>query len=149
MSTNPYSAYLESSVLTAAPLQLVHLAYQGTIEAVMRARRHLADGNIPERAQAITKAQLILVELTRSLDLTRGGEVAKQLSSLYDYMLRRLREANFEQKDEPLADVQRLLETLGEAWRELATPETAIATAASASPWATMTESSPRVDFSL
>lgn len=149
MSTSPYSAYLESSVLSAAPLQLVHLAYEGAINAVIEARRHLADKKIHERSKAITKVQLILIELTRALDFQRGNEVAKRLASLYDYMLNRLAEANLKQAEEPLAEVQQLLTTLGEAWKELATPETSVATAAAASPWNTSTDAAPRLSYSL
>ncbi len=150
MSTSPYGAYLESSVLSAAPLQLVHLAYEGAIKAIIEARGHLAAKRIHERSTAITRVQLILIELNRALDFQRGTEVATRLASLYDYMLKRLAEANFKQAEEPLAEVQELLTTLDEAWKELATPESSVATAAGANPWNTSAaEAAPRVSYSF
>ena len=135
---NPYAAYLESKVMTASPLQLVHLAYQGAIDAIMEARGHLAAGRIRERGRAITRAQQIIVELLCSLDRKKGGELSTRLGGLYKYMRRRLTEAHIQQVDEPMAEVQQLLETIDEAWKELLAADTAaaaVATAGAGSPW--------------
>src|SRR5689334_16899956 len=99
MSSNPYSAYLETQVLTASPLQLVRLAYDGIMQSIADARQHLAGGRIRERSQAITKALDLLTELVRGIDFERGGELSLQLARLYDYMQRRLIEANARQMD--------------------------------------------------
>ena len=120
---NPFGAYLESKILSASPLELVALAYEGAIEAVRLARVCLAEKRIFDRSSAITKAQLIIGELQRSLDFKSGGDLSVQLARLYDYMQRRLIEANFQQADAPLAEVENLLETVFESWRELANQE--------------------------
>ena len=75
-----------------------------------------AKGEIRERSRSISRAIGILMKLTATLDHSRGGEIALQLARLYDYMLRRLNEANLRQTDEPLAEVLALLSTLTEAW---------------------------------
>lgn len=116
MTYNAHDAYLESRILSAAPLELVRLLYQTATGAVREARRQLEAGNIVERSRAISKASEVLLELTASLDFERGGEIAPRLAQLYDYMLRRLTEANFKQIDVPLAEVLALLATVGEAW---------------------------------
>ncbi|MDQ2950053.1 MAG: flagellar export chaperone FliS [Acidobacteriota bacterium] len=126
MSSNPFAAYQETKVLSASPVQLIHLAYEGAIEAIAEARGHLAGKRIHERARAITRVQLILTELQSSLDFNKGGDVSVQLDRLYDYMQRRLMEANFKQIEEPLAEVQGLLETLGSAWKEIAATGTTV-----------------------
>jgi len=145
MASNPYSAYLESQVLSASPLQLVVLAYDGAIEAVRSARIHLANKQIFERSRAITKAQCILTELQNSLDHQQGGDLAKQLDRLYRYMQSRLREANFGQVEEPLADVEKLLETLAGSWRQIASAENSANAALQNAAWAE--ESSDAVVF--
>src|SRR5579864_22431 len=126
MSSNPFAAYQETKVLSASPVELIHLAYEGAIEAIGEARNHLAGQRIHERARAITRVQLILTELQSSLDFNKGGDVSLRLGRLYDYMQRRLTEANFKQIEEPLAEVQSLLETLGSAWKEIAATGTAV-----------------------
>jgi flagellar secretion chaperone FliS len=116
MWNSGHDAYLESRVLTANPVELVHMLYQGCIQAVREARYHLEAGRIADRCREINKACAILIELGASLDFERGGEVSRRLAPLYDYMQRRLVEANFQQADAPLAEVLELMTTLGEGW---------------------------------
>ena len=123
MWNNGHDAYLESRVLSADPIELVNMLYQGCMQAVREARLHLAEGRIAERSREITKACQIVIELAVSLDHERGGEISRRLALLYDYMHRRLLEANMRQSDEPLADVLGLLSTLSDGWEGIRTPE--------------------------
>jgi flagellar protein FliS len=108
--------YLEDQILGADPLELVCLLYRGTIESVRCARTCVAENRIADRGRAISKALAILVQLSGSLDHTVGNPLSRNLAELYDYMQRRLLEANLQQKAEPLAEVEGLLATLSEAW---------------------------------
>ena len=132
MWTDGHDAYLEGRVLTADPIELVNLLYQACTEAVRGARRHLAEGRIAERSREINKAYEIVVELGTSLDHERGGEISQRLALLYDYMLRRLLDANMQQTDAPLAEVLGLLSTLSEAWAGIRKPQD---TPVGESPW--------------
>jgi len=116
MSHHAHDAYLESRILSADPVELTRLLFQACAGAVRDARRHLHSGEIRERSNAISKACEILFELEHSLDFARGGEISRKLGQLYDYMQRRLIDANCRQMDEPLAEVLRLLTTLAEGW---------------------------------
>lgn len=122
MRNNPFQHYVDNEILTADPIKLVQMLYRGATEAVDEARAALSRGRIKERAQAITKAVEILAELTIALDHGQGGELSANLAALYDYMQRRLLEANHEQSDAPLAEVERLLGTLSEAWEGVQAP---------------------------
>ena len=133
MFQSAHDAYLESRVLSATPLELVNMLYQGAIGAVQDARHHLAGGKIAERSRAISRACGILMELTAALNHEAGGELGARLAALYDYMQRRLLEANFQQADPPLGEVLGLLTTLAEAWTEISRP--APPPAAEVSPW--------------
>jgi flagellar protein FliS len=119
MYQNAHETYLEGRIASADPLELVGLLYQGASGAVRDARRHLSDGDIAARSRAISKAYDILTELTVTLDHTTGGDLSRRLEQLYDYMQRRLLDANFQQADAPLVEVLALLATVGEAWDEL------------------------------
>ena len=123
MWNSGHDAYLESRVLTADPIELVNLLYQACTQAVREARRHLAEGRSAERSRQINQAGAILIELSTALDHARGGEISQRLALLYDYMQRRLLEANMQQSDAPLADVLGLLSTLSEAWAGIQNPE--------------------------
>jgi flagellar protein FliS len=124
--TNGLGAYLEQTVLSANPLELVRMLYSAAISEVSDARRHLAAGEIQARSNAISKTCEILGELTGSLDQNAGGEIAINLAQLYDYLQHRLIAANFQQKDEPLAEVLSLLSTLDAAWRAVRLPQSAV-----------------------
>ena len=113
---NANDRYLEARVLSASPMELVRLLYGAAIQSVREARRHLAQGDIRQRSREISRAMEIAVELSGALDLERGGAVAERLAALYDYIQRRLFEANLEQQDAPLAEVLGLFETLQQAW---------------------------------
>src|SRR5271157_3097509 len=123
MWNSGHDAYLESRVLAADPVELVSLLYQACTQAVREARCYLAAGQIAERSREINKACAIVIELATSLDHERGGEISQRLALLYDYMERRLLQANMQQSDAPLADVLGLLTTLSEAWAGVRQPE--------------------------
>jgi flagellar secretion chaperone FliS len=110
------NVYLESRVLAADPIELVRLMYQAAIDAVRNARQRLAEGDIAGRSRSISKACDILIELNSVLDHARAGDISQRLAQLYDYMQRRLLEANMRQEDASLAEVLGLLVTLSEAW---------------------------------
>ncbi len=117
----PQDAYLESQVLTADPMELVRMLYRAARAATRIANAHLAAGHIAERSRQISKAHAILSQLAVTLDHVRGGALSRNLLELYDYMQRRLLEANLGQKAEPLAEVERLLTTLLEGWDRIGT----------------------------
>jgi len=119
MSIQAYKNQQDWDILGASPLELVRALYRGALQAVRTARACLVSGQIRERSAAITKACMIVQELTVSLNKEAGGEVAANLAELYVYIHKRLGDANVEQSDAPLAEVERLLATLLEAWCEL------------------------------
>ncbi|MBL8242476.1 MAG: flagellar export chaperone FliS [Bryobacterales bacterium] len=125
MSIQAYKTQQDWDVLGASPLELVRMLYRGAIQSIRLARTSLANGQIRERSAAITKACAIVQELTVSLDKDAGGEVAANLAELYIYIHRRLGDANIEQTDAPLAEAEKLLSTLLDAWSQLEeqTPE--------------------------
>jgi flagellar protein FliS len=108
--------YIEQKILNADPIELIRILYQHGILSIREAREHLRAGRIAERAKCINRAWAVLLELNISLRPEAAPEVASRLSDLYCYMMRRLTTANFEQKDEPLAEVLGLMTTLSEAW---------------------------------
>lgn len=130
-------AYLENRVLSADPLELVRLLYQAALTAVRDARQALVAGEIAARSRAISKACEIVIALNSALDHSRGGEISQRLAALYDYILRRLLDANLQQSDAALAEVLGLLSTLAEGWAEARVPSEA---SAAASPWAAPAE---------
>lgn len=113
--------YVQNSVETEDPLDLVCLLYAKAIERLKAARKHMERREIPQRATAIALASQIVLELQTSLDAEQGGEIALNLARVYDFIQEQLAEANAQQKTAPLDVSLRLLETLYEGWQECRT----------------------------
>ena len=116
MRTKAYQNYLEEEVLAASPLKLIQVLYGAAVDSIGSARRYLQQGNIRARSSAIGKAMAIVTELSLALNHGQGGELSGNLAELYGYVQTLLIRANTEQIDAPLAEAERLLSTLGEAW---------------------------------
>lgn len=116
---------LETQILTAEPIELIQLLYRGALDAIAGARAAVDAGDIQTRSRLISKAMAILNELSTSLDHAREPELCRNLVELYDYMLRKLIEANIHQTGEPLVEVERLLAELLRGWEAGAKEEQA------------------------
>ena len=108
---------LESGVNAAGPHKLISMLYQGALLAIANAKNGILRNDIPAKGAAISKALAIIDEgLNASLDKNVGGELAHNLSSLYEYMIKRLIIANLKNDTSILDEVAGLLANLKEAW---------------------------------
>jgi flagellar protein FliS len=128
------TAYLESRILSADPIELVAILYEHAILYTGQARERLAKRDIPGRSEKIARVIGIIGELDSSLNHAAGGEISANLARLYQYIRQRLVTANLQQLDEPLAEVEQLLGTLAEAWTGVARGHDVPPAATSASP---------------
>jgi flagellar protein FliS len=111
---------LETSVAQADPHKLIEMLFDGAAGAIAQARSALRDGRIPAKGEATGRAVRILDEgLKASLD-PRGGELATNLKSLYEYMTYRLLDANLSNDDAKYAEVDGMLDQLRDAWKRIA-----------------------------
>ena len=111
---------LETGVDSASPHRLVLMLFDGALSALADARQHMSAGNVSAKGAAISQAISIIGEGLRvSLDMERGGAIAAQLRDLYDYMTRRLVEANVNNSQETLSEVSSLLCELRAAWVQI------------------------------
>ena len=116
---------IESSVICADPHRLISMLFQGALMAIANAKNSIMRKDIAAKGAAISKALAIIDEgLNASLDKSVGGELAQNLSSLYDYMVMRLVAANLQNDVDILNEVARLLTDLKEAWDSIRQPST-------------------------
>lgn len=111
-------AYKKTSIHTASKEQILIMLYQAAIKNCKKAMEAIDEKNIAKKGEFIGKLQDIVIELNNSLDLEVGGDVAKELSSLYDYMLFASTQANIKIDKEPLNGCLKVLNTLYEGWTE-------------------------------
>ena len=110
------SAAAHGGVAAADPHKLVVMLMDGAIERIRAAQGCITRGELGEKAQLLQRAIAIVGELQASLDLSAGGQIAANLSELYDYMNRRLLKATVENNVEMLEEVSKLLHEIRGAW---------------------------------
>ena len=103
----------------ASPHQLIELMLSGALERVVSASGCMERNETSEAGESIGKAISIVDSLRVSLDVEKGGDIAKNLGQLYDYITRRLLEASVSQQPELLAEVANLLQEIKAAWDEI------------------------------
>lgn len=108
---------LETGIASASPHKLIVMLYDGALVALRTAKANMVAGNIPAKGVAISKAITIIDNGLRvSLDKTAGGTIAENLDALYDYMSRRLFQANLHNDVAIIDEVHNLLADLRGAW---------------------------------
>jgi flagellar protein FliS len=113
-------SYRQTNVLSADPLKLVNMCYEGAIGSLKLARDAYIRRDYETKGKALVKTLDIIHELNASLDMEQGGEIAKNLRALYLYMTQALTEADLK-KDLKVFDVViGMLEELKSAWHEIA-----------------------------
>jgi flagellar protein FliS len=101
------------------PHQLVQLMLDGAMARVAQAQGAMEAGDIPLKCELIGKAINLVEGLRICLDEERGGEIALNLSALYEYMARQLVKANAFNDAGLLREVTSLLRELQTGWREM------------------------------
>lgn len=112
--------YQKSAVNGASPLQLVIMLYDGALRFMEAGKNAMKQRDIQKQNDFLQRAQRVVMELMSTLDMEKGGEVAKNLLALYSYVLNELVMANM--GDDP-AGIDRgikVLSDLRESWSELA-----------------------------
>lgn len=110
-------AYAQSSVTTASPERLVVMLYDGAIRFLRQGSAALRDGRGDLSRERIRRAQAVIDELNRSLDM-RQGEIATRLRSIYQFCTRHLIESTAASDPDGYETVARLLGELRESWAE-------------------------------
>jgi flagellar secretion chaperone FliS len=117
--SNGYGAnqYKRNSILTASRGQILLMLYEAAIQNVKKASAAIERRDVAAKGVAIGKAHDIINELMNTLDFEVGGQIARDLERLYNFMTETLVKANLENNQDHLARVQKLLETLLDGWR--------------------------------
>jgi len=116
-AVNPYQQYQEQSVMTASPGELTLMLYNGCIKFINQAKLFIEQKNIEKANNAIIRAQDIIQELMVTLNM--DYEISNNLYALYDYMNRRLIDANISKDNRVLDEVLSLVSELKDTWVEV------------------------------
>ncbi|QYJ74095.1 flagellar export chaperone FliS [Shewanella sp. FJAT-52076] len=114
---------LESEIAVASPHRIIQMMFAGALERLAQSRYAIEQNDLTNKGIFINKAIGIITGLSNSLNMEAGGEIAKNLGDLYDFMLRKISEANLNNDPQAIDDVMGLLRTLKEGWDAIPTEQ--------------------------
>ena len=119
-TTRGIDAYRRTEAQSASPMQLIVMLYDGALRFLSEAQAAQAAGDMPRRAHALRRVGAILAECHSTLDLEKGGDVAKELDRLYSYLSERLLDVNVKKDATAIDEMHRLLTPVRNAFAEAA-----------------------------
>ncbi|WP_420886108.1 flagellar export chaperone FliS [Candidatus Contendibacter odensensis] len=120
------SVNVDATAAIASPHRLVQMLFEGGLERLASAKGHLERSEVIPKSEMIGKAVGIINGLREGLNFEAGGELAINLDRVYDYLQRRLLEANLKNDIGMIDEVAARLTELKTAWDEIG-PQTSTA----------------------
>ncbi|NBJ92556.1 flagellar export chaperone FliS [Parablautia muri] len=114
---NAFAQYNNNKVMTASPAELTLMLYDGAIKFCNIAIDAVENKNAPKAHANIVKVENIVAYLRNTLNM--DYPVAKEYDKMYDYIQRRLVEANLKKNVEMLKEVNGHLHTIRDTWKEV------------------------------
>lgn len=113
---NPYQAYKSNSVNTASPGELTLMLYNGCLKFIKAAKMAMENKQIEAKNENLLKAQNIISELMVTLKMDLA--VSKKMMAMYDYINRRLIEANIKNEPAILDEAAELVAEFRDTWKQ-------------------------------
>jgi len=107
---------VQGAIENATPHRLIQMLMEGALGKMISAKGFMQKGEVAKKGEHISWAISIIDGLRLSLDKSVGGEIAQNLDELYDYMNRRLVDANLHNNVEYLDEVMGLLTEIRSGW---------------------------------
>ena len=117
MPNNAYAQYNRNKILTASPAELTLMLYDGAIKFCNIAIMGVEQKDIEKANNNIIKVQKIIEEFQITLNFKY--EIANDFNNVYNYLMKRLREANIKKDKEILEEVLGHLHTMRDTWKEV------------------------------
>jgi flagellar protein FliS len=117
MQASAYKSYQQNSVLTATPGELTLMLYNGCIKFIKQGKLAIENKDLESKNIYLQKAQNIIRELMVTLD--QKQDVAKSMMQMYDYMNRRLIEANIKNDTDILDEVEGFVTEFRDTWKQV------------------------------
>lgn len=126
--SNFYNEYRRNEVSTSSQGKLILMMYDGAINFVKMIKKSVEENNPAQKGIYIRKTHDIINELSCSLDIKKGGEVAAKLENLYQFIIKQLIVVNIKSDPRALESILNILTTLRAGWEQIVNKQGSIAT---------------------
>ncbi len=116
-NSSGYDTYQKQKILTATPAELTLMLYEGAIKFINIAIMGIEKNDVMKAHNNIMKAQRIIEEFRSTLNFKYP--VAKDFDVVYEYILKRLVEANLKKDVEILEECLVHLRGMRDTWKEV------------------------------
>ncbi|MDC0611050.1 flagellar export chaperone FliS [Vibrio sp.] len=110
---------VDSQLSSASPHKVVQMLMSGAIERLVQGKAAMIQGNIPVKGERLGKALDIIISLRGCLSMEDGGDIARNLDQLYDFMINQITNANQANNPQPIDDVIDIIREIKSAWDQI------------------------------
>ena len=114
---NRMSDYQRNAILTASPAELTLMLYEGAIKFCNIAKMAIEKGDVQKAHDNIMRAQRVITEFRATLD--HKYPVWEDFERVYDYIYRKLVEANMHKDLDPLEEALKYIREMRDTWKEV------------------------------
>lgn len=118
VGSNAYNVYKNNSVNYSSKEQLLLMLLDGAVRFSKTGRQAIVDKDPQKAHEFIMKTQNIFYELIVTLDVTKAGEWGSNMRSIYEFIIRRLIDANIKKDIDIINEVIPLIEDIRDTWTE-------------------------------
>ena len=120
----PYQAYQTTGVQTSGQKQLIVMLYEGMNRFMNRAVKAIGEEDFEAAHNNLNRTGKILLELLSTLREDKGGEVAGNLKKIYVFCYEQIVIANLKKDAETVRKIQKIINNLGEGWKQICKKQT-------------------------
>lgn len=110
---------VNAQLSSASPHRVIQMLYAGAIERLIQGKAAMEQGNVAVKCERLSKALDIVLSLRDCLSMEEGGDIAKNLDALYEFMATEISRANAENQTKPIDDVIGMLREIKSAWDQI------------------------------
>ena len=116
MEPQKVDSYKKMQIETSDPATLILMLFDRAIALLDKAKNEIIEKQYEEKGNSLTKANEIIAELSGSLDMEKGGEIATSLSRLYNFVMREIVDADMNLNTKAIDNARRIMSELRESW---------------------------------
>lgn len=121
MTKKDINTYLRMKISEMSQKQLIVFLYESAINLIEESRETIGKGDLQGTHQRLDRARNIFLHLLATLDLEKGGDFAKKLSSLYAYFVEKITMANTTKNTRELDDILPMVCEIKDCWEKMET----------------------------